>query len=165
MACAVLPVAVRSANALAMSEIMTGGCQCRRIRYKARIDSDDAYLCHCKMCRHATGGASIAFVSVKLDGMTWEREPDWYRSSPIAERPFCAACGTPLGFRFVENATNMDVAVGSFDDPSRFRPVHNYAIESVLPHWQDTSHLPGLRSDQNQNVTDRWMDTIGKLPD
>jgi hypothetical protein len=148
-----------------MSETMTGGCQCRRVRYSVRIDSDHAYLCHCKMCRRATGGASIAFVSVKLDGMRWEQEPDWYRSSPIAERPFCSACGTPLGFRFIENATNMDVTLGSFDDPSRFRPVHVYAIESVLPHWQDTSHLPGLRSDQNPNVTDRWMEAVGKLPD
>ena len=165
MACAVLPADPRGANALAMSETMTGGCQCRRIRYAVRIDNDDAYLCHCKMCRHATGGASIAFVIVQLDGLVWEREPDWYRSSPIAERPFCSACGTPLGFRFVEGATRMDLTVGSFDDPSRFRPVHNYAIESILPGWQDTSHLPGYRSDQNPNVVDRWMEAIGKLPD
>ncbi|WP_116092158.1 GFA family protein [Sphingomonas crusticola] len=148
-----------------MSEIMTGGCQCRRVRYAARIDSDDAYLCHCTMCRHATGGASIAFVSVSLDAMTWDGEPDWYRSSPIAERPFCSACGTPLGFRFVDDARNMDVTLGSFDDPSRFKPVHNYASESILPAWQDTSHLPGKRSDENPNVAARWIKAVGKLPD
>lgn len=143
---------------------MTGGCQCRRVRYAVRIDSDDAYLCHCTMCRHATGGASIAFVSVKLDGVTWDGQPSWYRSSPIAERPFCAACGTPLGFRFVEDAINMDITLGSFDEPTRFRPVHNYATESALPAWQDTSHLPGMRSDETENVTARWMEKVGKLP-
>lgn len=144
---------------------MTGGCQCRRVRYQVLVDSDDAYLCHCKMCRHATGGASIAFVSVPLDGLSWEREPEWYRSSAIAERPFCAACGTPLGFRFVERATKMDITLGSFDDPSGFRPVHNYASESILPAWQDVSHLPGMRSDENDAVSERWMEKIGKLPD
>jgi hypothetical protein len=147
-----------------MSETMTGGCQCRRVRYTAQIASDDAYLCHCTMCRRATGGASIAFVSVPLEAMSWNGEPDWYRSSPIAERPFCAACGTPLGFRFVDDATNMDVTIGSFDDPSRFKPVHNYATEIILPAWQDTSHLPGFRSDENSNVTERWMKSVGKLP-
>ena len=148
-----------------MSTILTGGCQCGCVRYRVRIDSDDAYLCHCKMCRRATGGASIAFVSVALEGMMWEREPEWYRSSPIAERPFCSTFGTPLGFRFIEGATRMDLTLGSFDDPRRFRPVHNYATESILPEWQDTSHLPGFRSDENPNVVDRWMKTLGKLPD
>jgi hypothetical protein len=161
----ILPADALGATGAGMSGIMTGGCQCGRVRYSVRIDSDDAYLCHCKMCRHATGGASIAFVGVALDGMTWEAEADWYKSSEIAERPFCSRCGTPLGFKFIEGATHMDLTLGSFDDPSRFKPVHNYAIESLLPHWQDTSHLPGLRSDQNPNVTDRWMKAVGKLPD
>ena len=146
-------------------DLMTGGCQCRRIRYTVRIDSDEAYLCHCAMCRHATGGASIAFVGVPADAVTWETEPDWYRSSPIAERPFCSSCGTPLGFRFVEGAEGMDLTLGSFDDPARFKPAHNYAIESALPDWQDTSHLPNIRSEDNPHVVERWMKSIGKLPD
>jgi hypothetical protein len=148
-----------------MVKTMTGGCQCRRVRYSAEVASDDAYLCHCKMCRHATGGAAIAFVNLPVEAVRWESEPDWYRSSAIAERPFCAACGTPLGFHFVEDAKNIDITLGSFDDPSSFRPVHNYATESMLPAWQDVSHLPGIRSDENAAVVDRWMKTVGKLPD
>lgn len=148
-----------------MAKQLTGGCQCRRIRYGVTVDNDDAYLCHCKMCRHATGGASIAFVGVALDQLSWDTEPDWYRSSPIAERPFCRTCGTPLGFRFVKGATTMDLTLGSFDAPEDFRPIRNYAAESILPAWADTSHLPGMRSDQNPNVTDRWMNAVGKLPD
>jgi hypothetical protein len=148
-----------------MVKTMTGGCQCGRIRYSVRIENDDAYLCHCRMCRRATGGASIAFVGVAVDAVTWEHEPDWYRSSPIAERPFCARCGTPLGFRFLDGATTMDLTLGSFDDPTGFKPVHNYAIESVLPAWQNSAHLPAIRSEENANVVERWMKTLGKLPD
>jgi hypothetical protein len=148
-----------------MGETMTGGCQCGAVRYTVAIDEADAYLCHCKMCRRATGGASIAFVSVPVDAVNWAREPDLYRSSPIAERPFCAKCGTPLGFRFVEGATRVDLTLGSFDDPTRFAPTHNYATESLLPAWQDISHLPGYRSDENERVVKRWMDAVGKLPD
>ena len=145
--------------------IMTGGCQCGRIRYAAAIDGDDAYLCHCKMCRHATGGASIAFVNVPLAGFQWEREPEWYLSSPIARRPFCATCGTPLGFAFLEDGLNIDITLGSFDEPTRFVPKHNYASESILPAWQDGSALPGIRSEDNASVADRWRKAVGHLPD
>ena len=57
---------------------MTGGCACGRIRYTAKIDSDDAYLCHCRMCQRSTGSISIAFKGVKRADVTWEREPGGY---------------------------------------------------------------------------------------
>ncbi|MEO7687869.1 MAG: GFA family protein [Sphingomonas sp.] len=143
---------------------MEGGCQCGRVRYTVTITDDDAYLCHCRMCQHATGGVSIAFKNVKKADVRWTREPDRYRSSPIANRGFCAACGTPLTFEFPDSK-NMDLTVGSFDDPYGFRPVHHYAVESWHEAWLDTRDLPTYRTDQNKSVVDRWMKTVGKLPD
>jgi len=161
----VLPARRARANALAMAQIMTGGCQCRRIRYRVRIDDDQAYLCHCHYCRRATGGVSIAFKNVKQSDVAWEEaEPDWYQSSPIAHRPFCSTCGTPLGFAFLDGE-NMDLTVGSFDDPGYFRPVSNFSIETMLDAWSDTSHLPGKRLEDHAPVADRWMKSLGKLPD
>ena len=71
-------------------EQMDGGCACGRVRFRANIANDEAYLCHCRMCQRATGSISIAFKNVKAADVTWESEPDWYESSPIARRPFCA---------------------------------------------------------------------------
>ena len=147
-----------------MIETMTGGCQCGRVRYEVAIESDDAYLCHCRMCQRATGGVSIAFKGVAKDQVRWQGEPDWYASSPIARRPFCSACGTPLGFAFPDSE-NMDLTVGSFDDPRRFRPTHHYAAESMHEAWLDTRALPRKRSEENEAVVKRWMDACGKLPD
>ena len=135
---------------------MTGGCQCGRVRYSADVDPETAYLCHCKMCRKATGGVSIAFVNPSKDQVVWHCEPDWYQSSPIARRPFCSRCGTPLGFDFLDDATKIDLTVGSFDDPTPFRPAHNYATESMLEAWTDVSHLPRVPTEENANVTARW---------
>jgi hypothetical protein len=70
-----------------MTEEVSGGCACGRIRYSVRIDNDEAYLCHCRMCQRATGGVSIAFKNVKKGNVSWAHEPDWYQSSPIAQRP------------------------------------------------------------------------------
>jgi hypothetical protein len=148
-----------------MTQTMTGGCQCGRIRYRAEITADnEAYLCHCRMCQRATGGVSIAFVNMKKSAVHWEHEPDWYRSSPIAQRPFCSTCGTPLGFQFLEGE-NGDLTVGSFDDPSFFKPVHHFGAESLHEAWIDTKDLPRYRTDEHQALVDRWIEAVGKLPD
>ena len=139
-----------------MTVLMTGGCQCGRIRFTAEVEPEKAYLCHCKMCRKATGGVSIAFINPPRENVTWHSEPDWYQSSAIARRPFCSHCGTPLGFEFLEGAKAIDLTVGSFVDPTPFRPEHNYATESMLPAWADVRHLPGYTSAENPNVIDRW---------
>ncbi|WP_267386401.1 GFA family protein [Sphingomonas sp. GC_Shp_3] len=147
-------------------EMMTGGCQCGRIRYAVQIDSDDAYLCHCRMCQCATGGVSIALKGVAIADLTWTTQaPDRYRSSPIAQRGFCRECGTPLTFEFVSPDETMDVTVGSFDHPGRFVPRHNFATESLHEAWIDTHTLPRIRSEDNPSTSNRWMDAVGKLPD
>ncbi len=148
-----------------MSETMTGGCQCGRVRYEADVENDEAYLCHCRYCQRATGGVSIAFKNLPKAAVRWIGEtPDYYRSSPIAHRPFCSTCGTPLGFAFPDGA-NLDLTVGSFDDPSRFRPKHHFAVESMHAAWIDTAGLPRYRADEYTALNDRWIEAIGKLPD
>jgi hypothetical protein len=116
------------------------------------------------MCQRATGGVSIAFRNVPKAAVTWEREPDRYRSSPFAQRGFCSACGTPLTFEF-DDGNNLDLTVGSFDDPGRFKPTSHFGKESWHAAWLDTSTLPAKRSDEHQPLVDKWMNCVGKLPD
>lgn len=144
---------------------MTGGCQCGRVRYAAAIADDEAYLCHCRMCQRATGGVSIAFKNVRKADVEWTGEaPDWFESSPIARRPFCARCGTPLGFAYPDSE-NMDLTVGSFDDPARFRPTSHFGAESMHEAWIDTRDLPRMRSDEYEPLKERWAKTVGEISD
>ena len=144
---------------------MTGGCACGRIRFAARIDSNDAYLCHCRMCQRATGSISIAFVNVKQVDVEWDHEPDWYESSAIAKRPYCRECGTSLGFQFREGSENMDLTVAAFDDPSRFQPRHHFGAESMHRAWINTEDLPEHRSDEYEPLVDRWLKATGRMPE
>ena len=146
-----------------MSEEVTGGCACGRIRYTVRIDNDEAYLCHCRMCQRATGSVSIAFKNVKKADVAWESEPDYYRSSPIAHRPYCRDCGTSLGFAFPDSE-NMDLTVGSLDDPSRYRPKHHFGAESLHRVWINTEGLPEYRTDEHQKLVEKWVAATGAMP-
>jgi len=148
-----------------VSREMTGGCACGRIRFAARIDSNDAYLCHCRMCQRATGSISIAFVNVKQVDVEWDHEPDWYESSAIAKRPYCRECGTSLGFQFREGSENMDLTVAAFDDPSRFQPRHHFGAESMHRAWINTEDLPEHRSDEYEPLVDRWLKATGRMPE
>jgi hypothetical protein len=147
-----------------MSEEMEGGCACGRVRYRARVEDDEAYLCHCRMCQRATGSVSIAFKTVAVADVRWEQEPDWYRSSPIARRPFCRECGTSLGFAYPDS-DRMDLTVASFDDPSRFVPKHHFGAESMHRAWLDTTGLPECRSADYQRLVERWTAATGEMPE
>lgn len=147
-----------------MAREMSGGCQCGRVRYRAQIDPDQAYLCHCRMCQRATGGVSIAFVGVPRKHVVWESGPDWYASSPIAKRPFCRECGTPLGFAF-NQGENMDITVGSLDDPYGIEPHWHFASEKIHEAWLDTSHLPRKPLAEHTGLSQRWLDATGEIPE
>jgi hypothetical protein len=149
---------------LAAPEVMTGGCACGRVRYSVKIDTDDAYLCHCRMCQRATGSVSIAFKGVKVADVQWNGEPDWYQSSPIAERGHCRECGTSLGFRFRPAGDNMDLTIASFDDPSRFVPKHHFGAESIHRAWLNTEGLREIRTDEHQKLVDKWVQATGSFP-
>ena len=134
-------------NAMA-EERMEGGCACGRVRFTAKVPNDEAYLCHCRMCQRATGSVSIAFKLVKKADVAWHAEPDYYDSSPIARRPYCAACGTSLGFESSRQRENgpdrrhirRSVAL-------RARTCH-FGAESMHRAWLNTEGLPQYRADR-----------------
>ena len=147
-----------------MTEPLTGGCQCGRIRYRVEAENRDAYLCHCRMCQRATGGFAASLKQVKHAAVTWEREPDRYRSSPIAQRGFCRECGTPLTYEG-DGSDGLDLTVGSFDQAALLVPVSHSGAESLHEAWLDTSALPRERSEDNPRIAQKWKDACGKLPD
>lgn len=139
-----------------MTTTMTGGCMCGAKRFTAEVGDEQAYLCHCRMCQRASGNVSLAMVVLPTATIRWEGEPDWYGSSPIAERPFCATCGTTLGFRYNDSPEKMDLTVAAFDDPSPFAPHHHFGAESMHRAWLNTEGLPETRSDTYAPLQERW---------
>lgn len=139
-----------------MGDRMTGGCACGRVRFTAEVPDFNAYLCHCRMCQRASGNVSLAMYTLPQANVRWQVEPDWYDSSPIAQRPFCSACGSSLGFRYREDTDKMDLTVASFDDPTPFRPTSHFGAESMHRAWLAAEGLPETRSDEYERLNERW---------
>jgi hypothetical protein len=120
----------------------TGGCLCRRLRYRFDAEPLAVGLCHCDMCKKATGGPFAILIRVRQADLHWLYVgPAIYRSSPIATRGFCPACGTPL-FLDYDGDEYLRLTVGSLDNPESVAPEWHYGIESRLP-WVDCwSDLP-----------------------
>jgi hypothetical protein len=123
---------------------MTGGCQCGAVRY-ALFATPVSTVCHCRMCQKAVGGPFAALSKVKTAHLAWTRgEPARFQSSSAAERHFCAACGTPLTFHFLDGE-DIEVTTGSLDTPSIAPPTKNFGIEARMP-WIELL-MPGRLPD------------------
>ena len=114
---------------------MTGGCQCGAVRY-ALFEMPVSTVCHCRMCQKAVGGPFAALSKVPMAHFAWTRgQPASFQSSSAAERHFCAACGTPLTFHFLDGDA-IEVTTGSLDTPARVPVTKHFGIEGRLP-WID----------------------------
>jgi len=141
---------------------LTGGCLCGAVRYEARPDHREGYYCHCRMCQLAFGNTRAAYFNLRKDQVRWIHElPRYYASSKIARRGFCAHCGTPFSFEFLESE-RMDLAVGTLDDPSQFNPTSHFAVESRIAAWHAADGLPGERLDEQQALMARWKAAYGE---
>jgi hypothetical protein len=113
--------------------ILCGGCQCGAVRYALYAMPERSGICHCRMCQKAVGGPFFAWAAVNATDIAWTRGvPSLFASSSAAERRFCAACGTPLTFRYRRQPEHIDVTIGSLDDPAAVTPQLVMGIESRL---------------------------------
>src|ERR1700724_2789898 len=112
--------------------VLAGGCQCGAIRFALSAPPVKVSICHCRMCQKASGAPFASFADVERSDFTWTRgKPAAFRSSSIAERDFCAACGTPLSFRRIDGP-RIEIMTGAFDRPDRMVPTRQYGTESRL---------------------------------
>jgi hypothetical protein len=113
--------------------VLAGGCQCGAVRYALLARPERAGICHCRMCQKAVGGPFFAWVVAQEADLVWTRgAPALFASSSAAERGFCARCGTPLTFRYHRRPQQIDVSLGSLDDPAAVQPAVVMGTESRL---------------------------------
>ena len=111
---------------------VTGGCQCGAVRYRLDVMPDHGVICHCRMCQKASGGLFMAYCGVPKSSLVVTRgRLSIFQSSDIAERGFCAACGTPLTYRLL-SGQRIAVTIGSLDNPEAVEPEQQLGTEARI---------------------------------
>src|ERR1700761_3534400 len=133
----------------ATKPVLPGGCQCGAVRFALSAPPTKISICHCRMCQKASGAPFASLAEIGNTDFAWTRgKPSAFRSSSIAERDFCAACGTPLSYRRIDGP-KIEIMTGTFDRPDRVVPTRQYGSESRLGRGVGGANPP--RPDTFQN--------------
>jgi hypothetical protein len=93
---------------------LSGGCLCARVRLTAEGPPNRIGLCHCLDCRKHSGSLFHAAAIYDEAAVTVEGEPSHYNG-----RAFCPTCGSSV---FGRTDGEIEVSLGAFDEPDRFKP-------------------------------------------
>jgi len=124
-------------------QVIEGGCLCGAVRYQIAGPLGDVVHCHCAMCRKSSGAPVVTWISVAAGCFAFTSgEPSVHRSSSHAERRFCGGCGAQLTFWSERDPQNIDVTLGTLDEPERHPAIRHIWTGSRLPWIQLDKHLP-----------------------
>ena len=140
---------------------ITGGCQCGAVRYRLKAQPTGSHFCHCRMCQRAVGGPFAALAGANRDDMEWQGKPSFFQSSSLAQRGFCAACGTPLSFDY-NDGNRICVTLGSLDHPEAFPIEKHYGIEAK---WSWLCLDDGLPSETTEASSEGKVNTMTNFQD
>ena len=135
-----------------MSDAVSGGCLCGRIRYEYAGEIGPASYCHCADCRRVTGSAF--HIGIKLDESRFRilrgaPKPFTKLSDggdPLT-RHFCPNCGSPLFTSAPRHPGVVFIKAGSLDDPSVVKPAQQAWTRSAVPWARIDDDLPTFATD------------------
>ena len=77
-----------------------GECNCGAVAFEIDADLDGVYVCHCSICRRATGSNGIVVVVFNKTDFRWTRGEDqvatWEKPEGHWQIWFCSVCGSPV---------------------------------------------------------------------
>jgi len=133
--------------------VATGGCQCGAIRYAFHAPLENSHVCHCRMCQRATGGVFAALAGGTPENFSWTRgKPAFFASSNLAQRGFCAQCGTPLSFQYHYAGARIYTTIGSLDHPEQVELVKQFGVESRISWVKFCEQVPGERTGESADA-------------
>ena len=123
--------------------MIEGHCFCGFVRYQAAGAVSNQTNCHCSTCRRISAAPTVAWLTVaKATFRIVSGEPVSFRSSTRATRSFCPRCGTPLTYAADDAPDELDVTIGSLDEPELMPPADHTWVSAKLPWLKLCDGLP-----------------------
>lgn len=117
----------------------TGQCNCSAVAFEITTELPGVIVCHCSICRRATGSNGIAVMVVDNAAFRWLRGEDqvtvWKKPDADWEMAFCRTCGSPAPGR--NDATRLFVPAGMIREGGEsLRVTHHIFVDSRAP-WDE----------------------------
>jgi len=125
-----------------------GKCHCGYIRYKANVNPEKVFICHCTDCQTLSGTAFRTVVPVpESDFELLAGKLKVYikaaESGNKREQTFCPECGSPIYATSVGGESRMlGVRVGSMVQRDQLPPTALYWARSAHPWIFSLEELP-----------------------
>ncbi|MCF8179614.1 MAG: GFA family protein [Sulfuritalea sp.] len=121
-----------------MTQEITGGCLCGKIRYTISQPIDKIIACHCTHCQKASGaGAShnapMPASALQITQGEPKRYDDMADSGNILWRFFCPDCGSSLYSQRSKTPEMIVLKAGSLDDSNGMKLIMNIWTKSARP--------------------------------
>jgi hypothetical protein len=123
--------------------MIRGSCLCGGVRFElAKVPL--LVLCHCSMCRKASGTAFEAGAAVPAADFAFREGTELvqsYESSPGTRRSFCRVCGSRAPSLSADGRLYF-VPAGLLDGDPGVRPALHMFVGSKAPWWEIGDALP-----------------------
>ena len=125
--------------------MITGHCECGRVRFEIDGAVEDLSHCHCSQCRRLHGAAYATFAGVPRDRFRYlEGNADVraYPSSNTSDRIFCAHCGSNILVDFKPEPESLYICMGTIDGNPACPPAYHQFVGSKAAWHEITDQLP-----------------------
>ena len=114
---------------------MKGSCNCGAVAFEFELNADlpGVIICHCSICRRATGSNGIAVLVVNNADFRWlggeDQVASWKKPDGDWEMWFCRTCGSPVPG--TNNARTLFVPAGLVSDGGGdLEVIHHVYVDS-----------------------------------
>lgn len=116
-----------------------GECNCGAVSFEITAEISDVIICHCSICRRATGSNGIAVLIVNNDDFRWTGGEElitcWKKPDADWLMGFCRNCGSPVPD--MNDESRMFVPAGSIKDGGESLTVKHHIWVDSKAVWDE----------------------------
>ncbi len=125
--------------------MITGRCECAKVRYEVKAELTEFCHCHCSICRRIHGAAFATWGEVPRDKFKYlsgENQLRIYSYSDRSDSIFCSNCGSTVVVDFKTAVDKLYITMGTVDGDVKFPPGFHQFVGSKAPWFEICDDLP-----------------------
>ncbi|WP_231098163.1 GFA family protein [Pseudoalteromonas luteoviolacea] len=115
-------------------KMVKGSCNCNAVQFEISLPITDIYVCHCSICRKASGGNGVSVAVVNNQHFAWLTGTDkiktWHKPNHDWVCSFCTQCGSNLPGKNDDQRMYVPVGLIANDDLAGAKVVQHMWVSS-----------------------------------